>query len=136
MAANSAGPRAAVTLGGNRSPFACANGPFAQAPNQDMLIAALDGLVEQFGLPGEAVGEVAAGAVPKHTRDFNLTRETVLRIGLAHTNPAYDVQQGCGTGLGAAILVADKIALGQIDSGIAGGVDSASDAPIAVGDGL
>jgi len=101
-----------------------------------MLIAALDdGLVARFGLPGEAVGEVAAGAVPKHTRDFNLTRESVLRSGLAHTTPAYDVQQARGT-VGAAILVADKFALGQIDSRIAGGVDSASDAPIAVGDGL
>ena len=134
MAARSAGPRAAVTLGGNRSPFACANGPFAQAPNQDMLIAALDGLVARFGLSGEALGEVAPGAVPKHSRDSNFTRETVLRCGLAHANT--NVQQGCGTSLGAAILVADKIALGQIDSGIAGGVDSASDAPIAVGDGL
>ena len=91
MAARSAGPRAAVTLGGNRSPFACANGPFARAPNQDMLIAALDGLVARLSLSGEAVGEVAPGAVPKRTRDFNLTRETVLRSGLAHTNPAYDV---------------------------------------------
>ena len=101
-----------------------------------MLIAALDGLVARFGLSGEAVGEVAAGAVLKHSRDFNLTRESVLGSRLAHTTPAYDVQQACGTGLEAAILVANKIALGQIDSGIAGGVDSASDAPIAVSEGL
>ena len=89
----------------------------------------------RFALSGETVGEVAAGAAPKHTRDFSLTRESVLLSGLAHTTPAYDVQQSRGT-VGAAILVADKIALGQIDSGIAVGVDSASDAPIAVGDGL
>jgi acetyl-CoA C-acetyltransferase len=104
--------------------------------NQDMMIAALDGLVARFGMAGESVGEVAAGAVLKHSRDFNLTRESVLGSRLAHTTPAYDVQQACGTGLEAAILVANKIALGQIESGIAGGVDSASDAPIAVSDGL
>ncbi|MDQ5839739.1 MAG: acetyl-CoA C-acyltransferase, partial [Chloroflexota bacterium] len=136
MAGNTTGPRAAVIVGGNRIPFARANGPYADASNQDMLVAALDGLVARFGLSGQAVGEVAAGAVLKHSRDFNLTRESVLGSRLAHTTPAYDVQQACGTGLEAAILVANKIALGQIDSGIAGGVDSASDAPIALSDGL
>ena len=136
MAGNTAGPRNAVIVGGNRIPFARANGPYAQASNQDMLIAALDGLVARFGLSGEAVGEVAAGAVLKHSRDFNLTRESVLGCQLSSSTPAFDVQQACGTGLEATILVANKIALGQIDSGIAGGVDSASDAPIAVSDGL
>ena len=136
MAGNTAGPRSAVIVGGNRIPFARANGPYVHASNQDMLIAALDGLVARFGLSGEAVGEVAAGAVLKHSRDFNLTRESVLGSGLSPTTPAYDVQQACGTGLETVILVANKIALGQIDSGIAGGVDSASDAPIAVSDGL
>jgi acetyl-CoA C-acetyltransferase len=135
MAGNTSGPRA-VIVGGNRIPFVRANGPYAEASNQDMLIAALDGLVARFGLSGEAVGEVAAGAVLKHSRDFNLTRESVLGCQLSSSTPAYDVQQACGTGLEAAILVANKIALGQIDSGIAGGVDSASDAPIAVSDGL
>jgi acetyl-CoA C-acetyltransferase len=136
MFGNSAGPRAAVIVGGNRIPFARANGAYAQASNQDMMIAALDGLVARFGMSGESVGEVAAGAVLKHSRDFNLTRESVLGSRLAHNTPAYDVQQACGTGLEAAVLVANKIALGQIESGIAGGVDSASDAPIAVSDGL
>jgi acetyl-CoA C-acetyltransferase len=101
-----------------------------------MLTAALEGLVARFGLAGEAVGEVAAGAVLKHSRDFNLTREAVLGSSLAPVTPAYDVQQACGTGLEATILVANKIALGQVDSGIAGGTDSASDAPIAVSEGL
>jgi acetyl-CoA C-acetyltransferase len=133
---NTAGPRSAVIVGGNRIPFARAEGPYAHASNQDMLIAALDGLVVRFGLEGQSVGEVAAGAVLKHSRDFNLTRESVLGCQLSSITPAYDVQQACGTGLQAAILVANKIALGQIDSGIAGGVDSASDAPIAVSDGL
>jgi len=128
--------RAAVIVGGNRIPFARANGSYAQASNQDMLIAALDGLVARFGMAGEAVGEVAAGAVLKHSRDFNLTRESVLGSQLSSGTPAYDVQQACGTGLEAVILVANKIALGQLDCGIAGGVDSASDAPVAVSDGL
>jgi acetyl-CoA C-acetyltransferase len=125
-----------AVLGGNRIPFARSNGPYALASNQDMLTAALDGLVARFGLAGERVGEVVAGAVLKHSADFNLTRETVLGSRLHPTTPAYDVQQACGTGLEAAILVANKISLGQIDSGIAGGVDSASDAPIAVSEGL
>ena len=136
MAGNSPSPRAAVILGGNRIPFARANGAYAHASNQDMLVAALDGLVARFSLSGQTVGEVAAGAVLKHSRDFNLTRESVLGSRLSPTTPAYDVQQACGTGLEATILVANKIALGQIDSGIAGGVDTASDAPIAVSEGL
>src|SRR3712207_497129 len=101
-----------------------------------MLTATLDGLVARFGLQGKQVGEVVAGAVLKHARDFNLTRESVLGSKLSPTTPAYDVQQACGTGLEAAILVANKIALGQIESGIAGGVDTTSDAPLAVGDDL
>jgi acetyl-CoA C-acetyltransferase len=128
--------RQAAILGGNRIPFARANGPYTHASNQDMLTAALDGLVARFGLQDERLGEVAAGAVLKHSRDFNLTRESVLGSRLAPTTPAYDVQQACGTGLEATILVANKIALGQIDGGVAGGVDSASDAPVAVNEDL
>src|SRR3712207_4996698 len=101
-----------------------------------MLTATLDGLVARFGLQGKQVGEVVAGAVLKHARDFNLTREAVLGSRLAATTPAYDLQQACGTGLEAAVLVANKIALGQVESGIAGGVDTTSDAPLAVNDDL
>ena len=128
--------RPVAILGGNRIPFAKRNGPYAAAGNQDMLTATLDGLAARFGLAGERVGEVAAGAVVKHSRDYNLTREAVLGSQLSPWTPAYDVQQACGTGLEATVLVANKIALGQVDSAIAGGVDSASDAPIAVNEGL
>ncbi|HEX6499858.1 MAG TPA: acetyl-CoA C-acetyltransferase [Micromonosporaceae bacterium] len=124
--------RRVAVLGGNRIPFARSNGPYAHASNQDMLTAALDGLVSRFGLAGERMGEVVAGAVLKHSRDFNLTRECVLGSRLDPHTPAYDVQQACGTGLEAAILVGNKIALGQIDVGIAGGVDTTSDAPLGV----
>jgi acetyl-CoA C-acetyltransferase len=127
-----AAPRRAAVLGGNRIPFARSNGRYARASNQDMLTATLDGLVARFGLAGERLGEVVAGAVLKHSRDFNLTRESVLGSRLDPHTPAYDVQQACGTGLEAVTLVANKIALGQIDAGIAGGVDTTSDAPLAV----
>ena len=128
--------RKAAIVGGNRIPFARSNGAYARASNQDMLTATLDGLVARFGLQGQQVGEVVAGAVLKHSRDFNLTRESVLGSRLAAATPAYDVQQACGTGLEAAVLVANKIALGQIESGIAGGVDTTSDAPLAVNEDL
>jgi acetyl-CoA C-acetyltransferase len=129
------GRRVAV-LGGIRIPFARQNGPYARASNQDMLTATLDALVDKFSLHDEVIGEVAAGAVLKHSRDFNLTRECVLGSKLAAETPAYDIQQACGTGLEATILVANKIALGQIDSAIAGGVDTTSDAPIAINEDL
>jgi acetyl-CoA C-acetyltransferase len=135
MEAGSNGRRAAI-LGGNRIPFARSNGPYSDASNQDMLTAALDGLVARFGLQGERLGEVAAGAVLKHSRDFNLTREVVLGSALDRTTPAYDVQQACDTSLETTILVANKIALGQAECAIAGGVDTTSDAPIEVNDDL
>ncbi|MBM7770942.1 acetyl-CoA C-acetyltransferase [Actinokineospora baliensis] len=128
--------RPVAVLGGNRIPFARSNGPYAQASNQDMFTAALDGLVARFGLRGQRLGEVAAGAVLKHSRDFNLTRECVLGSSLSADTPAYDVQQACGTGLQAIIQVANKIALGQIDSAVAGGVDTTSDAPLQVNEDL
>jgi acetyl-CoA C-acetyltransferase len=131
-----ASARRVAVLGGSRIPFARQHGPYASASNQDMLTATLDSLVTKFGLEGEVMGEVAAGAVLKHSRDFNLTRESVLGSRLAPETPAYDVQQACGTGLEATILVANKIALGQIECGIAGGVDITSDAPIAVNEDL
>lgn len=124
--------RRVAIVGGNRIPFARSNTAYATASNQDMLTFALQGLVDRFNLHGERLGEVAAGAVIKHSRDFNLTRESVLSTSLAKETPAYDVQQACGTGLEAALLVAGKIALGQIEAGIAGGVDTTSDAPIGV----
>jgi acetyl-CoA C-acetyltransferase len=132
---NSSTRRVAV-LGGNRIPFARSNTVYAEVSNQDMLTAAIDGLVERFGLHGERLGEVVAGAVLKHARDFNLTRESVLGSTLAPETPATDLQQACGTGLQAAIQVANKIALGQIDAGIAGGADTTSDAPVAISDRL
>jgi acetyl-CoA C-acetyltransferase len=136
MSSNGASARRAAIVGGVRIPFARSNGAYAEATNQDMLTAALDGLVERFGLAGERLGEVVAGAVLKHPRDHGLTREAVLGTELAPETPAYDIQQACGTGLEAAILVANKIALGQIDAGIAAGVDTTSDAPITLSDGL
>jgi acetyl-CoA C-acetyltransferase len=128
--------RRAAILGGNRIPFARRDREYAEASNQDMLTAAIDGLVARFGLSGERLGEVAAGAVLKRSRDFNLTRESVLGSALAPETPAYDVQQACGTGLETTIHVANKIALGQIEAGVAGGVDTTSDAPIELNEDL
>jgi acetyl-CoA C-acetyltransferase len=128
--------RRVAILGGNRIPFARANSVYASASNQDMLTAAIDGLVDRFDLRGQRLGEVVAGAVLKHSRDFNLTREAVLGSRLSAETPAYDLQQACDTGIQSAIAVADKIAVGAIEVGIAGGVDSASDAPIAVSEKL
>jgi acetyl-CoA C-acetyltransferase len=128
--------RNAAILGGNRIPFARRDREYAHASNQDMLTAALDGLIARFGLQGERLGEVAAGGVLKRSRDFNLTRECVLGSELAPETPAYDVQQACGTSLETTIHIANKIRLGQIESGIAGGCDTTSDAPIELNEDL
>jgi acetyl-CoA C-acetyltransferase len=128
--------RRVAVLGGNRTPFARSNTAYADVSNQELLTAALDGLVARFGLEGEQLGEVVAGAVLKHARDFNLARESVLGSRLAPETPATDVQQACGTGLQATIQVANKIALGTYDTGIAGGTDTTSDAPVAISDKL
>ena len=119
-------------IGGNRIPFVRSHTHYKNASNLDMLTASLKGLVQRFDLEGERLGEVAAGAVMKHTKDFNLAREATLSSSLSPRTPAYDVQQACGTGLEVAILVANKIALGQIDCAIAAGADTASDVPIGV----
>lgn len=124
--------RRVAILGGNRIPFTRSNTAYAHASNQEMLTATLQGLVDRFNLHGERLGDVAAGAVMKHSRDFNLVRESVLSTTLARETPAFDLQQACGTGLEAAMLVANKIALGHIECGMAGGVDTTSDAPIAI----
>ncbi|GHF85454.1 acetyl-CoA C-acetyltransferase [Streptomyces thermodiastaticus] len=129
--------RRVAVVGGVRIPFARSDGPYATASNQEMLTAALDGLVERFELTGPgAVGEFVAGAVLKHSRDFNLARETVLGSRLDPRTPAWDIQQACGTGLQAVIAAANKIALGQTESAVAGGTDTASDAPLGVNDQL
>src|SRR5215207_9680775 len=128
--------RRPAVLGGNRIPFARRDGPYARASNQDMFTTVLDGLTSRFALQGALLGEVAAGGVLKASHDFNLTRECVLGSALDHATPAYDVQQACDTGLQAALAVAGKIALGQIEWGIAGGVDTTSDAPIGVNEDL
>ncbi|EXF25128.1 acetyl-CoA acetyltransferase [Nesterenkonia sp. AN1] len=128
--------RDAVIIGGNRIPFARAHTAYATAGNQDMLTSTLNGLVARFGLQGEQIGTVAAGAVMKHSKNFNLTRESVLGTPLDPKTPAFDVQMACATGMEAIGSMANKIKLGQIDSAIAGGVDSISDAPIVVTDEL
>jgi acetyl-CoA C-acetyltransferase len=129
-------PRRVAVLGGNRIPFARSDRAYAEASNQDMFTAALGGLVDRFGLAGERLGAVIGGAVLKHSRDFNLMRESVLGSALSSYTPAFDLQQACGTGLQAAIAAADGIAAGRYEVAAAGGVDTTSDAPIGLGDNL
>jgi len=126
-------PRRVAILGGARIPFARANSAYAEASNQDMLTAAFGFLVDKYSLKNEKLGEVAAGAVIKHSRDWNLARESALGAGLHPTTPAYDLQRACGTSLSAVAQLAHRIAAGEIDSGIAGGADSASDIPLSYG---
>lgn len=125
-------PRPVAIVAANRIPFARQNTAYHDLDNQTMLTDTLQGLVDRAGLDGERLGEVAGGAVMKHARDWNLVRESVLGTSLDPHTPAYDLQQACGTGLEAAILVANKIALGQIDAGIACGSDTTSDVPVSV----
>ncbi|HVY65392.1 MAG TPA: acetyl-CoA C-acetyltransferase [Gammaproteobacteria bacterium] len=122
--------RRVAVIGGVRIPFCRANTAYARCSNQDMMTATLRALVKRYGLDGQRLGDVSLGAVIKHSRDFNLARESTLSSGLAPETPAFDVQRACGTGLTAAILIAAKISTGLIDSGIAGGVDSISDMPV------
>jgi acetyl-CoA C-acetyltransferase len=128
--------RRVAVLGGNRIPFARSDRAYAEASNQDMFTATLGGLIDRFGLAGERLGAVIGGAVLKHSRDFNLMRECVLGSALSPYTPAFDLQQACGTGLQAAIAAADGIASGRYEVAAAGGVDTTSDAPIALGDNL
>lgn len=123
-----------AVIGGSRIPFCRSHGAYRHRSNQDLMTAALKGLVEKFELKGEAVGDVSLGAVIKHSKDFNLARESVIGSGLSLRTPGVDIQRACGTSLEAAILIGNKIALGQIDVGIAGGTDSISDAPIVYND--
>src|SRR5437868_7881938 len=123
--------RRVAILGGARIPFARANSTYAAASNQDMLTAAFRSLVDKYSLKGEKIGEVAAGAVIKHSRDWNLARESTLGSGLHPATPAYDLQRACGTSLSAIVQLGYRIALGEIDCAIGGGTDSASDVPLA-----
>ncbi len=128
--------RKVAVVGYNRIPFARHNTNYANASNQDMMVAALNGLVEKYKLQGQRLGEVAGGAVIKHTREFNLMRESLMSTSLDPSTPACDLQQACDTGIEAAIYIANKIALGQIEVGIAGGVDSTSSVPIVINEDL
>ena len=125
-----ANTRRVAIVGGVRIPFVRGNGAYAQVGNQEMLTATLRGVVERYGLQGQRLDDVAAGAVMKHSSQWNLTRESVLGSGLAAETPGLDLQRACGTSLEAAILLGNKIALGQIECAIAGGVDTVSDPPV------
>jgi acetyl-CoA C-acetyltransferase len=122
--------RRVAIIGGVRTPFARSNTAYSSADNQELLTASLRSLVERFNLHGQRLGDVIAGAVIKHSKDYNLTRESLLSCGLDPQTPGLDIQRACGTSLEAAILIANKIALGQIDAGIAAGVDTTSDPPV------
>lgn len=136
MASSTGNSRRVAILGGNRIPFARSDGAYAEASNQDMFTAALAGLIDRFDLAGQRLDAVIGGAVLKHSRDFNLMRESVLGTKLSAYTPAFDLQQACGTGLQAAIAAADGIAAGRYEVAVAGGVDTTSDAPIGLGDDL
>ena len=127
---NGQGIRRVAIVGGIRIPFCRAYTSYAHASNQDMMTAVLRALVQRYGLEGQKLDDVALGAVLKHSRDFNLVRESTLSSGLAPETPAFDMQRACGTGLTAAILIGSKIATGLMEAGIAGGIDSVSDLPV------
>ena len=122
--------RRVAVIGGIRIPFCRAHTAYARCSNQDMMTAVLQALVAKYGLRNQRLGDVSLGAVIKHSRDFNLARESTLSSGLAPQTPAFDIQRACGTSLSASILIGSKIATGLIDSGIAGGTDSISDVPV------
>lgn len=122
--------RPAAVIGGTRIPFCRAGTAYADASNQDMLVHTVGAAVERFGLQGERLGEVALGAVMKHSSDWNLAREVTLGSGLSPETPGITLQRACGTSLDASIIIANKIAAGQIESGMAGGADTISDLPI------
>ena len=126
--------RRVAIIGSARIPFCRSHGAYRSCSNQDMMTAALSGLVNKFDLKGETLGDVALGAVIKHSKDFNLARESVIGSGLSLHTPGVDLQRACGTSLEAAFMIGNKIALGQIDAGIAGGTDTISDAPIVYND--
>jgi acetyl-CoA C-acetyltransferase len=127
---NSQPTRRVAVVGGIRIPFCRAHTAYARSSNQDMMTAVLRALVARHGLEGQRLGDVALGAVIKHSRDWNLARESTLSSGLAAETPAFDLQRACGTSLSAAILIGSKISTGLIEAGIAGGTDSISDVPI------
>lgn len=124
--------RKVAIVGYNRIPFARHNTTYAEAGNAELLTAALNGLIGRYQLQGMRLGEVAAGAVVKHSYESNLTREAVMRTALDPATPACDLQQACDTGMETAVYIANKIALGQIEAGIAGGADSISNLPIGI----
>src|SRR3954470_7675778 len=128
--------RKVAVIGYNRIPFARHNTNYANASNQDMMVAALNGLIERYRLQGKLLGEVVGGAVIKHSREFNLMRECVLGTSLDPATPACDIQQACDTGIETAVYIGNKIATGQIEVGIAGGVDSVSQVPIVFSESL
>lgn len=119
-----------AVIGGMRTPFCRSHTAYRKSSNQDLMVAAMNGLVVKFDLRGQRLGDVALGAVIKHSRDWNLARECTMDSGLSRWTPGVDVQRACGTSIEAAIIIANKIALGQIEVGIAGGTDTISDAPI------
>ncbi len=123
-----------AVIGGSRIPFCRSHSMYRNCSNQDLMTAALDGLLAKLDLKGQVLGDVALGAVIKHSRDWNLARESVIESGLSIKTPAFDLQRACGTSIEATIQIANKIALGQIESGIAGGTDTVSDAPIVLSD--
>lgn len=116
-------------VGYNRIPFARMNTAYADKGNQDLLLSALNELIDRYQLTGKLLGEVAGGAVIKHISESNLIRETVMNTSLDPATPACDLQQACDTGIEAAIYIGNKIALGQIESGIACGVEAMSNIP-------
>ena len=123
-----------AVVGGSRIPFCRSHTAYKRCSNQELMAASLQGIVNKYDLRGQVIGDVALGAVVKHSRDFNLARESVIDSGLSLRTPAVDLQRACGTSIEAAIMIANKIALGQIESGIAGGTDTVSDPPIVYDD--
>ena len=128
--------RRVAVVGYNRIPFARHNTSYATAGNQGMMTAALNGLIDRYHLQGQLLGEIAGGAVIKYSREINLMRECTMGTSLDPATPACDIEQACNTGIESAIYIANKISLGQIEAGIAGGVDSASDVPLVLGEKL
>ena len=114
--------RVAVVAGG-RTPLVKAGKAFAQLSPLPLASHSVKGLIERHDLDPSAIEAIAYGAVVPEPGRPNLAREIVFDAGLPKSIEAQTISSYCISGLRTVTVIADAIASGRIEAGIAGGVE-------------
>jgi acetyl-CoA C-acetyltransferase len=118
-----------VILSACRTPIGSFGGALKDVSAADLGAVVVREAIARAGIPVTDVGDVILGCVLQAGAGMNVARQAALKAGLPVEVPAETVNRVCGSGLQAVVHAVEAINMGYVDTVVAGGTESMSNAP-------